>query len=99
PPADRPLLPSRRSSDLGTVRAGDAGSAGAEHDAGAGIVRAEHAAGAGSTAGGPDPADALGAVLESATARARRRAQGLHVTPRWLDRKSTRLNSSHVKSS
>ncbi|HEX6419975.1 MAG TPA: N-6 DNA methylase [Acidimicrobiales bacterium] len=31
-----------------------------------------------------DPADALGAVLESATGAARRRAQGLHVTPRWL---------------
>jgi hypothetical protein len=35
-------------------------------------------------AGALDPVDLVGAALEAATDGERRRAQGLHVTPRWL---------------
>lgn len=47
----------------------------------------EGSLGGGGGDGGPsrrDAADALGRALEIATADDRRRAQGLHVTPRWL---------------
>ncbi len=42
------------------------------------------AAGTGRDDGGVDAADRLGGVLEAATDGRRRRALGLHVTPRWL---------------
>ena len=42
------------------------------------------APGAGTAAPGAAGVDALAAVLEGATDGPRRRAQGLHVTPRWL---------------
>ena len=48
------------------------------------VPRAGRAAATGRHPGGLDGVEALGEVLEAATDTRRRRALGLHVTPRWL---------------